>query len=148
MNYVLDTNIIIVYLKHNRLRTQIDEVLNPFSTQNIPIISAVTLGELESLALRNRWGLKRIKSTELLISKCVVTEINYADLHKRYGEIDTFSQGKLIGKKLKMSSRNMGKNDLWIAATTSVLNAKLITTDKDFDHLDKVYFDLIRFEVS
>ena len=67
---------------------------------------------------------------------------------KKYGEIDAFSQGKLTNKKLKMSSRNMGKNDLWIAATASILNAKLITTDKDFDHLDKEYFDLIRVEVS
>jgi len=147
MRYVLDTNIIVIYLKHSKLRTQIDKTYNPFSTQNIPILSAVTLGELESLALRNNWGLKRIESTESLIGKCVVTEINYADLHKRYGEIDAFSQGKLTNKKLKMSSRNMGKNDLWIAATASILNAILITTDKDFDHLDKEYFDLIRVEV-
>jgi len=38
-----------------------------------------------------------------------------------------------------MTARNMGKNDLWIAATTHVLNATLVTTDKDFDHLDKIY---------
>lgn len=36
----------------------------------------------------------------------------------------------------------MGKNDIWIAATASVFNLRLITTDKDFDHLDGVYIDL------
>ena len=36
----------------------------------------------------------------------------------------------------------MCKNDLWIAATASVLNAKLLTTDADFDHLKGVYLDL------
>jgi predicted nucleic acid-binding protein len=29
----------------------------------------------------------------------------------------------------------MGKNDLWIAATASVLEATLLTLDHDFNHL-------------
>lgn len=33
----------------------------------------------------------------------------------------------------------MGKNDIWIAATASVFNLTLVTTDKDFEHLDGVY---------
>ncbi len=33
----------------------------------------------------------------------------------------------------------MGKNDLWIAATASIYNVQLITTDKDFDHLKENY---------
>ncbi|MGI9065443.1 MAG: hypothetical protein ACR2HX_03440 [Pyrinomonadaceae bacterium] len=40
------------------------------------------------------------------------------------------------------TARVMGKNDLWIAATTSVLKAKLLTTDNDFDHLDGVFFEV------
>jgi predicted nucleic acid-binding protein len=39
-----------------------------------------------------------------------------------------------------MSARNMGKNDLWIAATALATKATLITTDKDFDHLQNIYF--------
>jgi tRNA(fMet)-specific endonuclease VapC len=38
--------------------------------------------------------------------------------------------------------RNMGKNDLWIAATASLLNLKLVTTDGDFDHLDSSFLSL------
>jgi tRNA(fMet)-specific endonuclease VapC len=38
--------------------------------------------------------------------------------------------------------RNMGKNDLWIAATASILNLKLITTDQDFNHLDATFLSL------
>ncbi len=37
---------------------------------------------------------------------------------------------------------NMGKNDLWIAATASVLNLELLTTDSDFDHLDGEFIKL------
>lgn len=40
----------------------------------------------------------------------------------------------------------MGKNDLWIAATASVTNTTLITTDKDFVHLDNVYLKLVSVE--
>lgn len=29
----------------------------------------------------------------------------------------------------------MGKNDLWIAATTATVGATLVTTDRDFDRL-------------
>jgi tRNA(fMet)-specific endonuclease VapC len=36
----------------------------------------------------------------------------------------------------------MGKNDLWIAATASVLGAKLLITDADFEHLAGVFLDL------
>jgi tRNA(fMet)-specific endonuclease VapC len=36
----------------------------------------------------------------------------------------------------------MGKNDLWIAATASLLNLKLVTTDGDFDHLDSSFLSL------
>lgn len=61
-----------------------------------------------------------------------------------YAEIDAFSQGKLdkLGLK-KFSSKNMGKNDLWIAATTVLTKSKLLTSDKDFQHLDGEYFDAL-----
>ena len=45
-----------------------------------------------------------------------------------------------------MTARNMGKNDLWIAATTAATNTVLLTADKDFDHLDKVFFSVIKID--
>ncbi|MEM1326730.1 MAG: PIN domain-containing protein [Bacteroidota bacterium] len=36
----------------------------------------------------------------------------------------------------------MGKNDLWIAATASHYDLKLLTTDKDFLHLEDKFIDL------
>jgi len=36
----------------------------------------------------------------------------------------------------------MGKNDLLIAATASVLNATLLTTDQDFNHLHNEFLNL------
>ena len=40
----------------------------------------------------------------------------------------------------------MGKNDIWIAATASVMDAPLITTDGDYDHLDSVYLSVLRID--
>jgi predicted nucleic acid-binding protein len=37
----------------------------------------------------------------------------------------------------------MGKNDLWIAATASVLGAKLLTTDHGFDHLSGIFLEVV-----
>ena len=53
--------------------------------------------------------------------------IETEDVLQAYTLIDTFSER--IG-------RSMGKNDLWIAATAHVTGGTLLTTDKDFDHLD------------
>jgi tRNA(fMet)-specific endonuclease VapC len=36
----------------------------------------------------------------------------------------------------------MGKNDLWIAATASVYECKLLTTDLDFQHLHPQFVDV------
>jgi len=51
-----------------------------------------------------------------------------------YVKIDVYSEG--IG-------RTMGKNDLWIAATANVTSATLLTTDKDFDHLDGAFINRV-----
>jgi predicted nucleic acid-binding protein len=53
--------------------------------------------------------------------------------------------GKLSGLPNKYTSRNMGKNDLWIAATAYVTQAESITTDQDFDHLDSTWLTIHNF---
>ncbi len=40
------------------------------------------------------------------------------------------------------TSRNMGKNDLWIAATTYIMKGVLVTNDPDFNHLAPDFFQL------
>ena len=40
----------------------------------------------------------------------------------------------------------MGKNDVWIAATGSVLNAALLTLDSDLDHLHGSFLEVIRID--
>lgn len=147
MNYFFDTNAILIYLKDREKKDWLDKNYDPLGNENTAIISVVVLGELESISLRNNWGQRRIKNLQIFLQKFLIADINSRDIIKRYGEIDAFSQGKLKDKPLEDSSRNMGKNDLWIAATTSITNSKLITSDKDFRHLNGKYLDLILIEI-
>ena len=144
IRYLFDTNILLLYLREDAKSIRLDLNISPLEPIHRQIISAVTLGELRSLSLRNNWGLRRVAKLENLLSQFIIVNINAEDIIDRYAEIDTFSQNKLKNKPLGMSARNMGKNDIWIAATASVVEARLITTDSDFDHLDKHFLELIK----
>ncbi len=149
MRYVLDTNILLHYLRESALSVYIDKQFNPLNSMvHDAIISVVTVGEIKSIAKINRWGKKKLHKIELLCEELLITDINSEDLLERYAEIDAFSQGKLIDRPLSISARNMGKNDLWIAATASILDATLLTTDKDFNHLNNEFLTLEYIDVK
>lgn len=141
MDYVFDTNIILFYLKDGPTKAFIEETYAPFSVSNTAIISIVTAGEIKALALKNKWGSRRIKVVERILDRLAVVEITYSELLDAYAEIDAFSQGKLEVPNA-FTARNMSKNDLWIAATAHLTQAKLLTADKDFNHLDGEYFEV------
>lgn len=147
MKYIIDTNIILMYVRGNEQIFKLFKQLGLSNKDQTAIVSVVSVGEIESIAIRNRWGSKRLKILNNLLSSFYTARINAAPIIKKYAEIDAYSQNKLPNKPLNNSSRNMGKNDLWIAATAAVLKAKLITTDKDFSHLKDEYFDIELVEI-
>ena len=148
MDFLIDTNILLIYLRASHLKEQLDKELNLFQTGNNQIISVVSLGEVKSLALQRKWGYRKLQQLEQLSDKFLVADLHSKPIIDRYAEIDAFSQGKLSSPSLSVSSRNMGKNDLWIAATASVLDVKLVTTDKDFNHLKDVYLNLQTIDIQ
>lgn len=145
---MFDTNILLMYVRESETVQEIERRFNAFSESNRATISVVTSGEIKSIALRNKWGSKKKKKLKSLISRFIVIDLNFEEVIDRYAEIDAFSQGRLDNKSLLMSSRNMGKNDLRIAATASVLDATLLTTDNDFDHLHKEYFEVEKISIN
>ena len=147
MRYLLDTNILLIYMRDNDKSARIDQQFDPLGANNVPIISVVTIGEIRSLAIRNRWGTRRLQQLDKLLGQLVIADIYVEEVIQLYAEIDAFSQGMLPGKPLGISARNMSKNDLWIAATAAVANLRLLTTDKDFGHLHVNFIDLVEIEV-
>ncbi len=142
MNYILDTNLILIYLRDNELSRRIEKELNLLSGEHNLIISVVSVGELKSIAKQNKWGKRRLREMINTLSDFLIADLNTEEILERYAEVDAFSQGKLQGKKMDFTSRNMGKNDLWIAATASVYKLELLTTDNDFKHLQGEYLKL------
>jgi predicted nucleic acid-binding protein len=140
MNYVLDTNVILFYLKDNETKEFIEQSYGPFREGNTAIISVVTIGEIGVLARKNNWGRRRVKIVEKLYDKLLIVDISSQDLIDAYIDLDSYSQDIHPTKAFKNSSRNMGKNDIWIAATALVTDSELITSDKDFEHLDGEFF--------
>lgn len=142
MDYLLDTNVLLVYVRGSVPSRKLEEDLKILTGDNRVVLSVVSVGEIKSLAIQNHWGDRKIAKLDALLNRFLIADINVEEIIDRYAEIDAFSQGKWPGKKADFTSKNMGKNDLWIAATGSVLNLVLITADGDFDHLDKEYLIL------
>jgi tRNA(fMet)-specific endonuclease VapC len=142
--YVLDTNAIIHFLRDEVLHKTLAASLSLYQTPNLAIISVVTLGELKAMALKNNWGERKIEMLQTILSEFVVADINSEQVLNNYALLDAFSQNRLKNQPLSYSSRNMGKNDLWIAATTLSATATLITSDNDFNHLENTFFEIVK----
>ena len=148
MRFLLDTNILIGLLRQNKsILEQVDDI-GIFDDQNRVGISIVTVGELQSFSLKNGWGERKRERLEDLLLYYDVYPINGKGLTKRYAQIEAYSQGKLAlnNQYLKGTARNMGKNDLWIAATASLTQSTLLTMDYDFRHLEGSFLEMETLE--
>jgi len=145
--YVLDSCILVHYLTQNTVAEKIEADLQITASDCVPIISSVTKGELISFAKQRNWGKNKMETLNMLLSNSIMVDIaaKDEDLMAAYSFIDAYSKrrtGDTNGELLNGSAVKMGKNDLWIAATAKVIDAPLITTDKDFLHLNQTILDL------
>lgn len=124
--YLLDTNVLVALLRAGPLGQHIDATYQPRQAKFKPIVSVVSVGEILSLARQFAWGAKMTADISKLLDYLVIEDIDAPEILAAYAEIDHASRA---------GGRKMGKNDAWIAATTKVTGATLLTTDKDFDHL-------------
>ncbi len=148
MDLMLDTNIVLTLLRENDTSRKVQRHFGFFAPNTEMIISVVTVGELKSLALQNNWGARRIAKMQIALRDYVIVNVGQPRILDAYAKIDAFSQGKPKPENPKFSSRNMGKNDLWIAATTYVYNLHLFTTNGDFDHLAEDFLDLTKVDLA
>ena len=125
--FVLDTNVVIQLLRGRAIGQQIDARFRLLAAPTTPMISAVSLGEARSLARQWGWTAERVARLHELLSRLIVVDIRSEPILRFYAEIDHLS---------KDAGRKMNPNDVWIAATSAATAATLLTTDKDFDHLD------------
>jgi len=139
--YILDTGILLGYLRGARYAAYVESVYSPFKPPNTSAISIVSKAELYSLAIQFGWGQNKQNALADLLREVPQIDINKEELFRMYAEIDSYSLGKNKSRPLPhgMVTMKMGKNDVWIAATASVLHATLLTIDHHFDRLDGVF---------
>lgn len=141
--YLLDTNILVALIRGGALGRFIDATYQLRHQPNKPLISAVTKGEVRSLARQFKWGAaKRQTLIQLLQNEVVSLDIDHPAIMDAYEEIDWFSLSHSVG------AYQMGKNDLWIAATAKASGAVLLTTDTDFNHLDPAHLTRVCIPVN
>ena len=91
MDYILDTNIILHYIRETKTSIVIERDYNVFDKSNRQVISIVTVGEIKSIDKRNYWGVKKLQALEKLFNLLVIIDINAEDIIEKYAEIDAFS---------------------------------------------------------
>ena len=127
---ILDTNAVSALLDGD---PALETVLAGADRHHLP---AVTLGEY-------RYGLKFSRQKRALESLLDTLEAESFPLGV---DSTTARQYSDIRSELKQAGRPIPENDIWIAATASVMDAPLITTDGDYDHLDSVYLSVLRID--
>jgi tRNA(fMet)-specific endonuclease VapC len=131
-NYLHDTNIILHQVRDNALAQWIEVTYVLPGVSPPPYISIVSVGELLSLASQFNWGTSRRQRLADILRGLRVLNLDEPGLVDAYAEIDVYSIS--VGKR-------MGQNDIWIAATAKATGTRLLTTDRDFDHLDGVHIE-------
>lgn len=109
------------------------------------LISVIVAGELEAFAFKADWGYQKASFMQRLLQYHPLLEVSRV-FTAPYARLDAYSQGKLKEQPLPpgLTARNMGKNDLWIAATALYFDIELHTSDNDFDHLGPIGLRVVK----
>jgi predicted nucleic acid-binding protein len=128
--YVLDTSTLLNLIRGKELGRQIDRAYGLSSAMYRHAISIVTHGELKVLAERKAWGDEKQNALANAVGSLVTINIDSDALVDAYVRVEDACRNASGG------ANNMQQNDMWIAATALVCGLPIITTDKDFNHLN------------
>lgn len=127
--YLLDTTVVLALVRGRELGAHIESTYKLREALARPFVCVVSHAEAQVIARRNGWGESRLEARATTLSNLVTVDIRSGPMVDAYVAIELASQAHPAG------SRNMGKNDLWIAAAAKVARATLLTRDDDFGHL-------------
>jgi predicted nucleic acid-binding protein len=143
--YVLDTGIVLGFLRGAPYARHVIDTYDPLSPPNLAVQSVVSVAELESLGFKNKWGQQKLDKLDELVRKIPIQDINHPAILRKFSEIDAYQENKHPSLSIPSgkSGFKLGDNDIWIAATASAMQAVILTTDKDFLPLNNVFATVI-----
>jgi predicted nucleic acid-binding protein len=128
---VLDTSIASFAFKASPLITAYRPHLEGVSY----VVSFQTVAEMRFGARIDRWGVRRKRALELFLANLQVIE--YSDKLADCW-VEVMVQARRVGRRLEAG-------DAWVAATAMLLNAPLLTHDKDFDKEACPFITIVRY---
>ena len=123
---LLDTGVLIHLARKDPTGKAVEEEHELSTRPDRPLLSSVVEGEVLGFALWRGWGPARMRGLSVLFDRLARVDARPPEIVRAYAEL--FAMGRRSGKPC-------GQNDLWIAATAKVVNAVLLTCDRDFDWL-------------
>jgi predicted nucleic acid-binding protein len=134
---LLDTNIFVHLIRDDATGQWLKRDRRLLLVQERPMYSVVVEGEVRFLGHQWGWGADRLERMQFLLGYFERLPIEVSQVIEAYAAIDAFGVARGI---------RMGKNDLWIAATAHAVGAQVLTTDRDFDHLDGIFLNRVLIE--
>ena len=145
MKYLLDTNVLLFYVRAGPTRLFLQNTFRPFDDGNEAFISIVSAAEILVLAEKHRWGETKVNALQELLENATVIDIEFQELVEHYVNIELFNLNIHPDKARTGSAIKLGKNDIWIAATAALVGATLLTSDNDFNHLNGEFIDVATY---
>ena len=146
-SYCLDTNILIHLVRGKSLGKSIDQAYGLSAAPYQHTISIVSHAEMQVLCDRKNWGEPKRLALDKALKQFVTIDIVGSLIVEAYRKVEEANAAHHEGH------RNMGKNDIWIAATAMVAGLALLSADKDFNHLngkllEVLYVDPQSYQIS
>ncbi len=145
--FMLDTGVLLGFVREApwalRIRTEFDLG----NKETMVFTSIVCQGELFALAEKFGWGDGKRDQLDKVLSGFPTIDINKPSILRAYALIDAWTHGNSVASPGQAPPPKpavpMKQNDLWIAATAHESKATLLSTDKDFNHLNDVWINFV-----
>ena len=150
--FLLDTNLLLGFVRQAPWAIQARAEFNLADPDVMVYTSVICQGEILALAEKNGWGSTRRTRLDKVLDEVPTLGIGNRRILEAYARIDAWTHGNPVN-----SPRNappprqavpMKQNDIWVAATAHASGSALLSTDKDFAHLDDVWFDFTWIDQS
>ena len=145
--FLLDTNILLGIVREADWAIDALKRLDLEDKEIILFTSIICKGEILVLGNRHKWGREKRARLDEILNTIPCLDINEQS-PKTYSEIHAWTHGKpLIDSSIQnpppKPAISMKEHDIWIAATAYDYKATLVSADKDFNHLNGVWIEVI-----